>query len=534
MDNPELSTELNPIPAKSGSAVSNPEPQPQVDRPGPPADPLLALAVAARAARLAPADEERATALLKERLAGSRAEMISAVEPMVGGLPWIVCVNAVSAAWESWSPPTRRLLLASVAKSETEAARRLQLSLARAVFKLDPAAGLKLAAAAAASLKTPETGALNSKHRQIFFNVLIGKGKPWLSQLPLKELKAADADALVHAAIECFPICPPFSQLSILRWAHEAGRLGKKADAADLETAAKSVARWNLKFQRQLKAEIANLPPVIAGALKPEASQPEEKPVPPPRETAGAEVIPAPEAKAQPKAPATGDQAAEKAPVTPESRERPEPRKDGGKSKKQPQQQPRQPEPPHGREPQKEHLKETHKEAHKEQPQPPQRGPKAPFDFKEAMRGVESYVATLRNELEQTKAQLRRKEEKRPRRELEEHLPAAEAEALTRHNARLEAAIAELRQQLEDLRGHHEAVAESFLMRTGQPREEGSADQLRSLLSIQLSEPCETYLAMRQEALDKVFRLDYRDLLGKVFDILREAGVALPPPPQKP
>jgi dynactin complex subunit len=145
---------------------------------------------------------------------------------------------------------------------------------------------------------------------------------------------------------------------------------------------------------------------------------------------------------------------------------------------------------------------------------------------------VESYIASLRSELEQTKAQLRRKEETKPERRRErtpEEQSPVEAEALTRHNARLEATIAELHQQLEDLRTQHEAVAESRLLRTGEPLEEGSAEQLRTLLSIQLNEGYETYLAMRQEALDKVFRLDYRDLLGKVFETLIGAGVPLNP-----
>ena len=486
-------------------------------------DPLLALALAAKAARLAPADEERAFELLKERLASGRAGITDALEPMVGGLPWIVCVNAVNAVWEQLSAPLRRHLLASIAKNETEAARRLQLSLARAVFKLDPATGVKLVATAAASLKHPETGALTSKYRQFFFNVLIGKGKPWLLQLPLAELKAAEADALVHGAIECFQICPPFSQLSILRWAYDAGRLGKKANAADLDTAAKAVARWNAKLQRQLKAEIAELPPALAAVLKPEAFEeaPVEKPqAKPAKGTKGkperqpkaappAAETPAPEsAEAQPAEPA----AAPEELVIPGRAERLAQKEAARVSKKQP----RQPEP---------HAQES------QRPERPERGERAAhaFDLKDALRGVESYVASLRSELEQAKAQLRRKEDKPERRSsrtAEEQSPV-EAEALTRHNARLEATIAELRLQLEDLRSHHEAVAESRLLRTGEPLEEGSAEQLRALLAIQLGEGYETYAAMREEALDKVFRFDYRDLLGKVFETLIDAGVPL-------
>ena len=87
-------------------------------------DPLVQLAQAAKAARLAPADEDRAANLLKERLTSGRAGITAALAPMIDGLPWIVCVNAVSAVWEQLSVPRRRHLLSGVAKNETDPARR--------------------------------------------------------------------------------------------------------------------------------------------------------------------------------------------------------------------------------------------------------------------------------------------------------------------------------------------------------------------------------------------------------------------------
>jgi len=84
------------------------------DTPGAETDALLAFAHAAKIARLAPADEERAMGLLKERLAGGRAGINASIAPMIEGLPWIVCVNAVSAVWEQLSVPMRRHLLASI------------------------------------------------------------------------------------------------------------------------------------------------------------------------------------------------------------------------------------------------------------------------------------------------------------------------------------------------------------------------------------------------------------------------------------
>ena len=495
-------------------------PDPTPESPQPPeaveTDALVALAQAAKAARLSPADEERATGLLKERLTGGKAGINSAIALMIDGLPWIVCVNAVSAVWEKLSVPMRRHLMGSLAKLESEPARRLRLSLSRAIFKLEPAAGLKLAAAAAADLKHPETGELTAKYRQFFFNIFIGKGKPWLLQLPLGDLKAGEADALVHCAIECFPFCPPISQLSILRWAEGAGRL-KKVSAADLETAAKGVTRWNAKLQRQLKAEIAELPAALEAVLKPEALAPEPEPAPAEAkrpEARKAPRAPAPEKGGKPEAapePAAEPAAPVQELVIPGRAERLAKKAEEKLANKHP-------------EPERRKAERTQER--------PERGERAArvFDVKEALRGVESYVASLKSELEQAKTQLSRQTQEgrrggRTARSAEEKSPV-EVEALTRHNARLEATVAELRSQLEDLAGHHEAVAESRQLHTGEPLPEGEG-QLKALLAIKLQESYETYEAMRLEPLDKVFRLDYRDLLGSVFETLVNAGVAL-------
>lgn len=541
---PEPVTEPSEIPVDAPAA--------ETEAPAVESDPLVLLAQAAKPARLSPADEERALALLKERLTGGRAGIAAAIPPMIDGLPWIVCVNAVSAVWEQLSVPMRRTLLSGIAKQESEPARRLRLSLARAVFKLEPAAGLKLAAAAAADLKHPETGVLTAKHRQFFFNVFIGKGKPWLLQLPLGDLKGAEADALVHSAIECMQICPPFSQASILRWASEAGRL-RKASAADLEIAAKSIARWNVKFQRQLKAEIADLPPTLEAVLKPEAltpapaaqpdAQSEPKRKEPPTKKSGKKgappQAPAPEeALAESPAPAEAEPAAPAVPAAPLEElfipgraERLAKKEEEKLAKKGAAQERPKPEP---REPEEETSdRREEREERSERHDRPERAERAPrsFDLKEALRGVENYVAKLRTELDQTKSQLRRQdqEDKRGPRvpRSVEIIPPSEAEALTRHNARLEATVTELRQQLEDLTGHHESVAESRLLHTEEPLAEGSPEQLKALLAIKLAESYETYEAMRLEPLDKVFRLDYRDLLGSVFEVLRDAGVQL-------
>ena len=544
MENPTHAPEPAP-------ETSEPQAVAPVSAPEEETDALIALAHAAKAARLAPAEEERAAALLKEQLTGGKAGITASIRPMLEGLPWIVCVNAVSAVWEQLSAPMRRHLLGSIAKDEGESARRLRLSLARAVFKLEPAAGLKLAAAAAADLKHPETGALTPRYRQFFFNVFIGKGKPWLLQLPLGELKAAEADALAHCAIECFPFCPPISQLSILRWVDGAGRL-KKASATDLDIASKAVARWNTKLQRQLKKEIAELPAALEGVLKPEALKDEPEPTP----AAGQEAKRT-ESRKAPRAPAaaakdsgeSGQESDHEAPepapeespapetpapleelVIPSRAERLAKKEEAKLSKKHPES--RKSEAPEERRPERrEERSEQRAERREERLERAEKAAR-PFDLKETLRAVESHVAALRSELEQSKTQLRRQEQEgkrgsRSTRSAAETPPPAEVEALIRHNARLEATVTDLRQQLDDLASHHESVAESCLLHTGEPLPEGATEQLKALLAIKLAESYETYEAMRLEPLDRVFRLDYRDLLGSVFDVLLDVGVRL-------
>lgn len=498
-------------------------------QPETPADPLLALAHAAKVARLAPADEERAATLLSERLAGGKAGITAALAPMLEGLPWIVCVRAVESVWEKFSLPMRRHLLASLAKMETEASRRLRLSIARALFKIDPPAGLKLAASASADLKDAETGALSGKHRQFFFNVFIGKGKPWLLMLPLGDLKPGEADTLVHCAIETFPLCPPLSQLSLLRWAHAAGRF-KKLSAADVEAAAKAIGRWNRKLQRQLKTEIPELPPSWEAALKldqpePHAGKQKEAAEP---EPAAAEAAPAPEGEAAPARTEPAETAPEELVIpgrAARQAQKEAAREEAKRASKGGGEVPRREERSKGERPRGEQRGEA-------RPERGERPAAKPFDPKEALRGVEGYIANLRNELEAAKTQVRRLEKEgkrggRSRREEGVEPFPVDAEELTRHNARLEATIADLRAQLEDFARDAEAVAEARRLHTGEPLPADGTETLQSLLAIRLAEAFETYHAMRLEPLDKVFRLDYRDLLGSVFDVLQAAGVPL-------
>lgn len=503
---------------------------PREDAPETPLGILTRFAETAKTHRLSPAEEEQAAGLLKELLLGGRASITSALEPLLA-LPWMISVNAITAVWTELSVVMRRHLLSGLAKAEGDHALRLRLSLARAVFKVDAPAGLKITSATVADLQDPETGTLTPKHRQIFYNVLIGKGKPWLLQLPLADLKASEADQIVHCAIQCFPFCPPLSQLSILRWAATAGRF-KKISENDLALVAKSVGRWNVRLQRQLRAEVTDIPEVVAAVFKPD-SAPKPAVAAPTGEAVeeaptaiaatsiegGAEAIPSEPVEVPPSV------EAEVPAATPAEEAEPK----AGEEK------PRERE----RDKRRAERQERNKRGQKTEPEPAERGGKEkeqqrkPFDYKDSLRGLDAYITSLRSELEQTKSQLRRKEEEvkrlsgRRSDRVDDRLANVDVESLVRHNAQLEQTVQLLREQLEDLAAHHEAVAESRSLHGDSPIPEGSAEQLKNLLSIKLTESYETYCAMRLDPLDRVFRLDYRDLLGSVFDVLIQEGVKL-------
>src|ERR1700728_3557076 len=72
---------------------------------------LMDLSLASQKARLAPADEERMSALLKEAMMSGRAGVARAVE-MLPLAPWIVSVRSVEAVWKDLTAGFRTQLLA--------------------------------------------------------------------------------------------------------------------------------------------------------------------------------------------------------------------------------------------------------------------------------------------------------------------------------------------------------------------------------------------------------------------------------------
>ena len=480
-----------------------------------PADELTQLAEASQRARLAPADEERMTALLKESLLAGRAGVARAVDALPK-VPWIVGVRAIEQVWPELTAGFRTQLLAGLGKDETDAARRMRLSVARALFKVDAPVTLKVAVAVAKEMRDKDSGALAPKHAQIFSNVFIGRAKPWVAQLALAELKPAEADVLVHCAVmSVFTIPhPPVTQLGVLKWAAENGLLGKLHPEA-LEAVKKGVARWSGRWQGALRKEVAELPEEIAASLKP----------------AGAEASAGEGTRANDETDA-GEVSAERAERNDDDEDD---REDGEPSdettpppkKVRPVYEPRPQKPQEAQEPRQE------REGRRERPVYEPRNPGsssgsggARFDLVSSLRQIEQHVQGLRTELAAAKARPREERVRRPEKLGAIIEGAPTPDELARLNLQLEARNAELQTQIAELTQHSEDLAQSTGAMAGAPVTDPDA-QLRTLLALKLQEDFADFLALEKESNDLVVQQHYKGLIRHVFEVLQQLGVPL-------
>ena len=349
-------------------------------------DELASLAVRARAARLTATEEERAIALLKESMLDGK-NGIARVTDSLPSFPWIVAVRGIESVWPELKTTGRAQFVKGLAEQESEAARRIRLSLARALFKQDVPIALKIASAVARQMvKSSEGETLSPTDIQIFSNVFIGKAKPWVAQLPLDDLKAADADAIVQCAVTAaFAVPhPPPTQLGVLKWAAASGRLAKMNEAT-LQTVMRGISRWSGKWRAALRSEVDQLPESIAASLQRESD--------------------VPRARAQERTDEAGD-----APTPGDSSASDEvlPEKSDGQSqerKERPVYQPR-PQKSGGPSPAPSRPSETQRERPVYQP----RGAAASardVNIGDVLRQVEAHVAWLRSELQTAHAKLR-------------------------------------------------------------------------------------------------------------------------------
>lgn len=530
----ETASDLTP-PATADPDAPPAAPEPPADDAGEPlndeaaaeADELVQLAEASLRARLSQSDEERMGTLLRDSLMGGRAAVARAIDVMPK-VPWIVSVRAVETTWPELTAGFRTQLLAGLAKDETDGSRRLRLSIARALFKIDQPVAMKLALGAVKEMRDKETGELLPKQAQIFANVFIGRAKPWLAQLSLAELKPAEAEALTQCAImAAFTVPhPPITQLSVLKWARENDRLGQLGESA-LEAVKKTLSRWSAKWQSALRRELPELPEEIASALRPAQN-------------------PAPEREE-----AAGEREHEDEAAREESSEHPaeenehdldgdEEDDDEGDEREERNASPEGEEPPRKERPvyvprpQREPGPgdEREREPH-ERPSYPARnaGGGQRFNLNEALRQIEAHVNALRSDLAAAQAKNRYRDDDRRRRP-EKTAAIIEGEPtpdeLARLNVQLEARNTELQARINDLAQHSEDVAVSMGVMSGEPIADTGA-QLRTLLGLKLHEDYADFLALETESNDLVVQQHYKGLLAHVFEVLKQLEIPLGP-----
>jgi hypothetical protein len=481
----------------------------------------------ARRARLPVEDETHAANLLKGVLLGGRAEVARAIG-VISVLPWIITVQGTAAAWPEMKPSFRSQLLAGLARSQNEGAPRVRLSLARGLYKVDAAASLKLILLTLKVLRDKETGLLSGKGAPLFANVLIGRGKAWVLQLPTAELKPAELEVLVHSALHGAFHAPqaPITQLSILRWAGALEKLTGLPPALD-QMISRSLSRWSAKWQNALRKEVTNFPEAWLEILKPapeiQTSEPERGEVPAPSQ-----------ARDEDRPPQERTEPVDDEDSDDEEDEEDEDESEAGSDDNRPARPQRPVYVSKTVPPQNQHQPRDN--GYGKEPQPTRRGmPAQQFNLQETLRQIEQYTNGLRNELQIAQKQLRNREDdsRRPRKIERSAGPIIPGEPtvdeLARLNLQLEARNSELAARIEELTVDSEDRAASKGLVIDAPAPD-SDTQLRALLAFKLKEDFDDFKALEEAAKDLVVQQHYRSVLQHVFEILQLEGVRFPEP----
>jgi hypothetical protein len=222
--------------------------------------------------RLSKDEEKRGSALFREVVSTGGNTLRSALA-FAGDLPWIIPTTATNEVWEQLSPARRRAYITALCQLADDSGKRTRLSIARGLFKVDPTAALKIALSALAEMLKDDC--LDRKDRLTVFNVLLGKNKPWISQVDLGSLKNSDARLLVLCAIESISFASPPAVIAVLSWAQSAVKLADLPGKNQRELA-KVFRPWSPHWRKQLVA--LELSPLLSEALEtPSAPKPEAK-----------------------------------------------------------------------------------------------------------------------------------------------------------------------------------------------------------------------------------------------------------------
>ena len=462
---------------------------------------LQAILDAAKTARPSPAEEERAVQLLKETITGGPKALPATLDAILS-LSWSAAVKAVTEAWPETKPAGRARLLTGLAKIDTDVSRRVRLSLARGLHAQDAASALKLIVSVCEAMGGAQGGS-TTKDRQIFANVMLGKARPWLMNVPLTEMKLAEAHKLITPALESCQQAPIFTQIWVLRWICD----GEKFDVLPpehVESIGKSIKRWQSRWQKELRKIIPQLPEPLAAALgdargrAPAADEPREaQGAPEGTESTEAHAV---EAEVAPAVEATVEAPSE--PVEEESvadtlmqlARAPEPQR---------------------------RPRERERDRDRDRDRDRSQSGTAPFDLNRSLCDIEAYVSRLRSEVQQAQQAARRREPVSDRhrgRSVQAPASSEELDDLRRHNLQLEEQNRELRQRIEELTSDHEDRAATLEI-------SDALEQFKTFLGLKLKEDFADYNAISREALNEVVRRHAHEILGRIFEVLQAEGV---------
>ncbi|MEA3162706.1 MAG: hypothetical protein QOE88_524 [Verrucomicrobiota bacterium] len=453
-------------------------------------DELRVIIENSRTGRLSAPDEQKGASLFKELVMSGGKPLSSAME-LLGDLPWFVPVNGALEAWPQLTPAKQRSFFAALKPLASEASRRMRLSIARGLHKLDPAAALKLIVATLESLRT-EAG-LDLKDRQIFYSVLIGKNKPWLLQLDLKSLKPAEAQLVALTAMECAAGANPPATVAVIQWAKPFQPLSTIPEHLQQDLG-KIFRKWSPRWQKQLSEE--DWPPALKEILQAKSVKPIDENL----------ASPAPEPPPQSFAPQEPVQHSQQ-----HNRRRPQHQ----------QGRPQAPAPGENR----------HEKSHRQRlEKPPPHHQKSGVEVPELLKQLQAQFEDLREELQSAKNQLRQSHQPARQGEVQTVETNREAAKLREENQRLTETVAALRETLSDLASDNFDQAISRKADSGAPMTD-PVDQYKSFLTLKVREQIVNIQTLNRE--NNVDALPL--LLDNILRTLQENGIDLenietPPP----
>ena len=500
---------------------------------------LAHMVTTAQAGRMSPADETQTADLLRQALLGGKPEINEALDA-IAKLPWPVSVNGLNAAWPEMKPYGRRLFVSGMKTTafDGEIGRRIRLSITRGLVKVDEPQAAKWACAIAAEM-LGEDGILTTRDRQSFFNVLVGKGKPWLLRLPIDSLKDDDLAHLLNAAISTIFTggCPPFTQSAFLLWLMKIGKLEVLSERSQ-QAIAQSIRKWPGRLMRDFKTLPENLPTILAEAFQEKGAKRDDAAPGEERDEAEDRI----ESKSTEKTDVDekSDDEDEDDEDEDDEDEDDEPR--GERPKHPPYVSPGQPNRPS--------IQGARNERGGSERE---RGNGNTADPVALLRQLDNFIRQQSQQLTQAKTKLRQlendqkgggggRDSKRGRGRggryggsgdnvWPDTTPPEDNESLRRYVAQLESINAELRTRLEDLAQDGERRVQSLVSPEGTPLSE--REQLVNFLALKLGKDHADFLKLSTEPDDEVFREHYRIVAQNVFEILAAEGIH-PKPPEVP